>query len=114
MRSCPDEIVISGEQRELMTDAKLREKGIDRAELYPCAPAAIAQVCGLDMVSPIRNEKRQGREPLDDILARTRACEPLQQLLQDQPRRHDDIAAFQGLAQHFHFRRAGGLVAAQR
>jgi hypothetical protein len=75
MRSCPDEIVISGEQRELMTDAKLREKGIDRAELYACAPAAIAQVCGVDMVLPIGNEKRQGRNR-STISLRARGCEP--------------------------------------
>ena len=47
----------------------------------------------------VRREERQGREPADDVFAHTRACEPLQQFLQDQPRGHDGYAAFKGVAQ---------------
>jgi hypothetical protein len=63
---------------------------------------------------PVRNEKRQRGEALNDVLASSRAGESLQELLQDQSRCHDDFAAFQSLAQRLHFRRAGGFVATQR
>lgn len=114
MRGDSFKVTIRGQERELMTDAELSEQGVDGADLHPGAAAPIAQVRGVDMVLPIGSEERQGGEPLDDVLARARSGEPLQQLLQNQPRRHDDFPNFQSLAQRFHFRRAGGFVTAQR
>lgn len=114
MRSRPDEIVVGREQRQFMADAKLREKGVDRAELHPHAPTTVAQVRGVNVVLPVRNEERQGREPLDDVSPCARASEPLQEFLQDQPRGHHYFAALQGAAQGLCFRRRRRGVSTKR
>lgn len=96
-----------------MTETELGEQGVDGANLHTRAPAAIAQFRGVDVILPVRSQQRQGREPLDDVFACTRAGESLQQFLQDQPRGHDGFAAFKGVAQRVYLWGGGGLVATE-
>src|SRR5258706_12949097 len=83
MRRCQGEIVVSGQQRKLVTNTQLRNDGVDRANLEAGATTAIAQVRGIDVILSGWRQKRQGREPVNDVFARPGAGESLQQFLQD-------------------------------
>lgn len=50
------EIVVGRKQREPMMDAKLRQQGIDRSDLYPGAPTTVSQLRGSYVIVPIRNQ----------------------------------------------------------
>ena len=78
VRGGPDKVVVGREQRQFVTNAELRKQGVDGANLHTGATAAIAQFRGVDVILPVRSQERQGREPIDDILTRARASEPLQ------------------------------------
>ena len=108
------EVVIGSEHRQLMTDAELREHRVNRTNLQASATAAISQLRSTDMILPVRGQKRQGREPIDDVFARPWAGESLQQFLQNQSRGYDGVAAFKGMSQGAHFRSAGGAIASER
>ena len=82
-----------------MANAHLRQNGIDRANLQTGATTAIAQFRRGDVILPVGREKRQGCEPIDDVLARPRAGKSLQQFLQDETGDHDGLAAFKCVAQ---------------
>ena len=96
-----------------MADAKLGEQRIDGADLHPGAPATVAQVRGFNVILPVRRQKREGGKALDDVLARSRAAESLEQLLQDEARDDDDFAAFESAAQRSDFRGGGWSVPAE-
>lgn len=99
MRRGQYEIVVGRQQRKLVANAELRKNGVDRANLQTGPTTAISQFRGIDVILPVRGQKRQGCEPVDDVFTRPRAGESLQQLLQDQPRSQDNIATFEGIAQ---------------
>ena len=111
MRRGQEEVVIGGEQRQLVTNAQLRKHGVDRADLQAGATTAISQLRGIDVILPVWGQKRQGREPINDVFACPRAGESLQQFLQDEPRGYDAVAAFEGVAQRACLWRGGGSVA---
>jgi hypothetical protein len=114
MRRGQEKVIIGREHRQLMTNAQLRKHGVNRADLQAGATTAIAQFCGVDMILPLRGQKRQGRETIDNVFARPRAGESLQQFLQDQSRGYDGIATFKGIAQGAHLRSRRGAVASKR
>ena len=107
------EIVVGRQERKLVADAELREHGVDRADLQAGPATTISQVRGIDVILPVRGQKRQGGEPVDDVFARPRAGESLQQFLQNQPRGQDSVATFEGIAQRPHLWGRCGLVAAE-
>ena len=96
-----------------MANAELREYGVYRANLQTCPPTAISQLRGLDVILPVGGQKRQRCEPGDDVFARSRARESLQQFLQDQPRDQNGTATLKGIAQHLYFGGRRDLVAAE-
>lgn len=108
------EVFIGREQRQPVAEAQLRDQRVDSADLSPCTPAAVSQVCGVDMVLPVGNEQRQGRKPLDDALSRARAGESVEQFLQNEARSHHDLAALQSTAQRLDFRPGRRRITAER
>ena len=102
VRGDSGKVVVGCQQHELVPDAKLSEQGVDGADLHAGPTAAIAQIRGVDVILPVRCDERQRREPLDDVFARTRAGESLQQFLQDQSRSHDDFTDLKGAAKRAH------------
>ena len=98
MRRRQNEVVIGRQHDQLMTNAKLREHGVNSADLQAGATTAISQFRGFDVILPVWRQKRQGRETLNNVLARPRAGESLQQFLQNQSRGHDGIATFKSIA----------------
>jgi len=93
-----------------MTNAELRDHGVDRADLQAGAAAAIAQLRSVDVILPIRADQWQGGKAFDDVLARTWTSETLKQFLQNEPCRHDDIVTLEGVAQRAYLRAGGILV----
>lgn len=63
-----------------MTNAKLRQYGLDRADLQASPPTPISEFRRIDVILAVWRQKRQCREPLDDVFACARSGEPLQQL----------------------------------
>jgi len=94
VRCSSREIVVGRQQRQFVTNAELREQRVDGANLHAGAAATIAQFCGIDVILPIRSQKREGREPVDEVFARAWSGEPLQQFLQHQPGGYDGFIAF--------------------
>jgi hypothetical protein len=92
-------VAVGRQQLQLVTHAELRNDGVNGADLQPGATASIAQVCGVDVILPVRRQKRQGGESVNDVFARTRAGKSLQQFLQDGTCDHDGSAAVEGVAQ---------------
>ena len=114
MRGCPGKILVGRQQCQCVAKAELREKCVYRADLEACTTASIAQFCGIDVVQSIRKEQRYGSKAVDDLLSCTRPREALKQLLQDDTRRDDGVAALERLAQCRYLRCRRGLVAAKR
>jgi hypothetical protein len=77
-----DDITVGGQQRQRMSHTELSDQRIDRSELHPAASAPVAQIGSRDMIFPVRNQQRQGREPLDDEVTGFRPGESLQEFLQ--------------------------------
>ena len=106
-------ITVGCEQRQLVTDAKLRDDGVDRADLQAGATTAIAQLRGVDMIQSVRSQERQRRKPVNDVFSRTRAGKSLQQFLQDETCDDERFANFESMTQDANFRCRGSLVAAE-
>ena len=87
-----------------MANAELCKNSIDRANLQTGPTTSIAQFRGIDVILPVRRQKRQGPEPVDDVFTRARSDESLQEFLQNQPRGEDRIATFEGIAERPHLR----------
>jgi hypothetical protein len=94
-----------------MPYAELRQQSVDSSQLNARATARVPQLCGLDVILPVRTDEWQGRKALDEILARTRAGETLKQLLQDKPGGHDNFFARECGAQGVHLSDGSILVA---
>jgi hypothetical protein len=77
VRGSPDEIPVGRQERQVVPDAELREKGIDSASLHTGATATIAQFRGIDVILLVGGEERQRLEPVDDVFARTGPGKPL-------------------------------------
>ena len=97
----------------MMTNAELREHSVNRTYLQPGATTMVSQFRGIDVILPVRGQKRQGRKSINDVLARPRAGEALQQFLQDEPSCQDRIPTFERIAQSSHLREQRGLITAE-
>ena len=64
-----------------MANAKLRQQGVDRADLFAFFAAEITQIGGLYMIIPVRHEKWDRCEMFDDQRVGFRSGESLQQFL---------------------------------
>ena len=97
-----------------MPQAKASQQRIDRSDLDAGASAGIAKQCGLDMVLPVRDDKRERREPIDDLVSGLRAGESLQWLLEDQSGGVDRFSALKCRDQTFDLGLVLRGIAAQR
>jgi hypothetical protein len=77
-------VLISGQKRQVVTDAQLCEQGINGSNLYTLSAASIPQCGRVNVIAAIRNQQWQSSEPLDNVRLRFRTVEALQELLQYQ------------------------------
>lgn len=104
MRRREDEITIGRQQSQPVTNAELRENGVDRADLHAGSTTPISEFRSLNVIPAVRLKERKCLEPLDDDTARPRTGEPLQQFLQDHAGRQDRMASFERNAQRLYLR----------
>ena len=46
------------QQLQLVTDAELRDHGVNGADLQPGMTTSIAQLCSVDVILPVRSQER--------------------------------------------------------
>jgi hypothetical protein len=61
-----EKVSVGCQHRQIVTDAKLRQQGIDRPDLYAASAAFITQLRGGNMVAPLGNQERQLSKSLYD------------------------------------------------
>lgn len=108
------EIAVRRQHREIMAQAELRQERVDGADLRARPTTAIAQLGGLNMVPSVRRDKRQGREPIENLRSRLGSGESLQQLLQDQTGCQNHVLAVQSAPQGGGLRRLRWAIPAER
>jgi len=54
------EILVGGQHRQLMTNAQLRQEGVDRTYLYATAAAPVPQPSGINVIASIGKQERYG------------------------------------------------------
>ena len=114
MRRDAAKIAIRREHRQIVAHTKLREKRIDGADRRAGAPTSVAQFCRVNVVLSVRDDERQGGEAVEYLRPCPGPRESLQQLLQDQSGRQDDILALQGAPQRVDFGRLRRAIPAER
>jgi hypothetical protein len=90
--SDPSKIVVACQHRQVMSNAQLRQKGIDRSDLHTLPAASVPQTRRLNMIVPIRHHQGYRGEPVKNLIPGLRAGEPLQKLLQNETCRNDGFA----------------------
>ena len=110
----PLEVRVCCEHYELVANAKPGEEGVDRADLDATSAAGVPQVGRANVVLAVGNQERKGGEPLDDPVPRTRAAEPLKELLKDEARGEDRVTGLKRARKECNFGAVFGSVAPQR
>lgn len=71
------EVLIGGQERQVVADAELGDQGIDGSDLHTGAAACRAERRGVDMVLSIGLHQRQRGEAVDDLCPRLGPGKPL-------------------------------------
>lgn len=85
-----------------MPNGELRQQRINGSYLNSRFATCIAQPRGIDVIVPIRLKQRQRSKAFDNLGLRLRTREPLQKLLQDEPRRDHNVSSEQGVFEFLH------------
>ncbi len=107
------EVLVCGEQDQIVPDGKLRKQRIDGADLHTRLPTRSSQRRSADMIIPIRLEQRQCGEALDDLSLRFGSREALQQLLKHEPGGYYDVRSEQSFFELLHFWFSGVDISTQ-
>ena len=108
------EINVGGEQRQLVTNAKMRKQCIDRTRLDSARTTQISQFRSSNVIFPVGIQERKCGKAFDDLPFVLGTRESLQEFLQDQPRAQNPIARFEGLNERVHLRDIGRSVTTQQ
>ena len=108
-----DEVVVRGQERQLVSDAELRKQGVDGTHLNPGPPADVPEFGRGDMVLTIWLEHRKRFEGFNDLVARRWARKSLEEFLKDKPSRDNDLVSQQGLPQGLYLRDRGIAVSSK-
>jgi hypothetical protein len=96
------EVLVRGEERQVVTDAQLGKQCIYGADLDTSLAACIAQGRGIDMVGAVWLKQWQGGKVFDDLGLRLWTREALQELLENQACCDDHVRAEQGIFELVH------------
>ena len=99
-----NEVVVRGEERQLVTHAHLSEQRIDSAQLDAATATRIAEFSRSDVVAAIRLDHGQSFKGFCDLRVGSRASEALKKLLKHQACSNDDLVPKQRFAQCLHLR----------
>jgi hypothetical protein len=90
-------ILIARQHPQAVADAQLRQERIDRTNLDAMTTTAVAKRRRSDVIRSIGQEEGKRREPLQNPLTGLWSRKALQQLLQYQASRQDQLTAFDRL-----------------
>ena len=107
------EVLVGGQQRQAILQAKLRVESIDRSDLDSPPSAGGAQFSGTDVRSTIRNEQRQRCKCLKNACSGTGTLEALQQFLEDESGGEQLVTGLKRTIQKSDFGDDGRTVATQ-
>lgn len=91
------EVLVCGEQRQLVANAELGQDGVNGSDLDACAPTGVADVRCCYVVVSVGLNQRQRSEALDDLGLCLRSREALKKLLQDEASCDDDLVTLKGV-----------------
>jgi len=103
--SHPNEIPVGCKHHQIMTDAQLRQKRIDRSDPQAGASTAISQRRGLDMIFAVRRQEWKRGESIRDLLLGAWSDEALQELLEHEAGCYDLLSNLDRSRQHAYFAR---------
>jgi hypothetical protein len=104
---------VGTQHHEVVPDAKLREKCIDRSDLKAAPAALIAKLRGGSVVFALWHDERQMSEPNEDLRSRFRAVESLEKFLKNQSGGENRFFVLKGVGQEVYARIAVMSVPAQ-
>ncbi len=96
-----------------MSDAELREERVDGPHLDAAPSARVAERGRADVVRSRWHEQRERGEAGNDRVSRFRAVESLEQFLEDESGREDQVALGERRRQDVHFRNVARCVTAK-
>lgn len=97
-----------------MPDAQLSKQCVDGANLHAASAAGSAQGCCSDVVVAIWLKQREGSESIDDLGPVPGTREALQQFLENQACRDDDLRTEQRVSELLDLWLGGFSIAAKR
>ncbi len=98
------EVPIRCQKLKTMPDGQSRQKRIDRPDLNAASATLVPQSRGFDVILHLGHDDGQERKLFQDSVALPRALEALKQLLDHQPRGHDQVSPLQAPFEHADFR----------
>ncbi|MDN5760808.1 MAG: hypothetical protein L0H41_00620 [Microlunatus sp.] len=107
------EVAVGGEQRVVVADGELGDECVDGPDLHTGSATGIAELGGGDVVIPVGAYQGEVAESCDDLGAGSVGNEPLQQFLEDQAGRDDEVVTGKGAEQFVDFGGFTRLVAAE-
>jgi hypothetical protein len=107
------EVLVRRQQYEVMADTELREQRVDGPNLDALFPAVVAQTRSRHVVLAVRDDHRNRRKSIHDLLLGLRTVKPLEQLLKDEPGCNHALAGLQSTDQRVRRRVFGRLISTQ-
>ena len=108
------EVAVGCQQAKSVAEAQLGQQGVDRSDLDAASAAVVAERGGLDVILDLRRENGEQRELLHDPPRGGRPLETLEQFLEHDPGRDDDVAPLEALGEEQAPRARRGGCAAER
>ena len=107
------EVLICGQQRQVVALTELNQQGINRADLNTPAATGIADVGGCDVVKFVGLKKGQHGEALHELVPVFGAGKTLQHLLEHQSRGEHLLGAQESAAECTHLRHTRLAITAE-
>jgi hypothetical protein len=107
-------VPVGRQHRQIVTDAKLSQQGIDCSDLNTATATLVSQLRGVNVVAPVGHQQRQGGKPIHYSPAIPRSGKTLQKLLQHQAGREYCLTRFEGPNQPVNLGHRRGRIPPQR
>ena len=93
------EVTVGRQEVEAVADGKAGEEGVDRADLYSAPAAVVSERRGLDVILDLGHEDGQDPEFRENPRSLCGTVKPLEQLLNHESSRYDDVLPFEAPAE---------------
>ena len=96
-----------------MTDAELRAESVDRPGRHASAPAQVPERGCFDVILQIGTEQGKRTEARENPIPLAGPVKPLEEFLEDEARRDDEFAPFEGTREGRDLGKIRGMIAPQ-